>query len=92
MRGWIEELPDAWRQALVLREQQELSYKEIAELLEASEPQVKTWLHRARARLLGQMAEDDMRKPGENSPAKPGERPSEKVKRQSVPPRREKRA
>jgi RNA polymerase sigma-70 factor, ECF subfamily len=59
MRAWIETLPDAWRQALVLREQQGLSYKEIAELLEASEAQVKTWLHRARARLLKQMAEED---------------------------------
>jgi RNA polymerase sigma-70 factor (ECF subfamily) len=59
MRQRILELPDAWRQALVLREQQGLAYKEIAELLEATEAQVKTWLHRARARLLGQMAEDE---------------------------------
>ena len=64
MRARIEALPDAWRQALVLREQQGLSYKEIAEMLEASEAQVKTWLHRARARLLAQMAEDDRKRPG----------------------------
>jgi RNA polymerase sigma-70 factor (ECF subfamily) len=64
MRARIEALPDSWRQALVLREQQELPYKEIAEMLSATEAQVKTWLHRARARLLGQMAEDDLRKPG----------------------------
>jgi RNA polymerase sigma factor (sigma-70 family) len=63
MRARIETLPDSWRQALVLREQQELAYKEIAEMLGATEAQVKTWLHRARARLLGQMAEDDKRKP-----------------------------
>ena len=61
MRQRIAELPDAWRQALVLREQQGLAYKEIAELLEASEAQVKTWLHRARARLLSLMAGDDRR-------------------------------
>jgi RNA polymerase sigma-70 factor (ECF subfamily) len=61
MRQRIEELPDTWRQALVLREQQGLAYKEIAELLEASEAQVKTWLHRARARLLGLMATDGER-------------------------------
>jgi RNA polymerase sigma-70 factor, ECF subfamily len=67
MRQRITELPDAWRQALVLREQQGLSYKEIAELLEATEAQVKTWLHRARARLLGLMAEDD--KPREDQPS-----------------------
>lgn len=64
MRARIEGLPDSWRQALVLREQQGLAYKEIAEMLEASEAQVKTWLHRARARLLAQMAEDEKRKPG----------------------------
>ena len=64
MRARIEALPDSWRQALVLREQQGLAYKEIAEMLSATEAQVKTWLHRARARLLAQMAEDDKRKPG----------------------------
>jgi len=64
MRARIEALPDSWRQALVLREQQGLAYKEIAELLSATEAQVKTWLHRARARLLALMAEDDKRKPG----------------------------
>ena len=58
MRARIEALPDSWRQALVLREQQGLAYKDIAEMLGATEAQVKTWLHRARARLLGQMAED----------------------------------
>src|SRR4051794_11384079 len=63
MRARIEALPDSWRQALVLREQQGLAYKEIAEMLGATEAQVKTWLHRARARLLAQMAEDDKRKP-----------------------------
>ncbi len=62
MRARIEALPDSWRQALVLREQQELAYKEIAEMLGASEAQVKTWLHRARARLLSQMADEDNRK------------------------------
>jgi RNA polymerase sigma factor (sigma-70 family) len=61
MRTRIEALPNSWRQALVLREQQGLAYKDIAELLSASEAQVKTWLHRARARLLAQMAEDDKR-------------------------------
>jgi len=62
MRARIEALPDSWRQALVLREQQGLAYKDIAEMLAASEGQVKTWLHRARARLLALMAEDDKRK------------------------------
>ena len=64
MRARIEALPDSWRQALVLREQRGLAYKEIAEMLGASEAAGKNgWLHRARARLLAQMAEDDKRKP-----------------------------
>jgi RNA polymerase sigma-70 factor (ECF subfamily) len=55
MRQRIEELPDAWRQALVLREQQQMPYREIAETLGGTEAQVKAWLHRARARLASQM-------------------------------------
>lgn len=55
LRGFIEQLPDNWRAALVLREQQGLAYRDIAETLEATEAQVKTWLHRARARLSVQL-------------------------------------
>lgn len=51
LRAAIEALPDNWRQALVLREQQGLGYREIALTLEATESQVKTWLHRARNRV-----------------------------------------
>ncbi|MEI7767054.1 MAG: sigma-70 family RNA polymerase sigma factor [Phycisphaerae bacterium] len=54
MRARIEALPENWRAALVLREQQEMAYKDIATTLAATEAQVKTWLHRARARLLEQ--------------------------------------
>jgi RNA polymerase sigma factor (sigma-70 family) len=68
MRSRIEGLPESWRQALVLREQQGLAYKDIAGLMDASEAQVKTWLHRARARLLAQMAEDDRRQRKELPP------------------------
>ena len=78
MRARIEALPDSWRQALVLREQQGLAYKDIADTLSATEAQVKTWLHRARARLLNLMADDDERKPGEKKPSAPG---GEEVKR-----------
>lgn len=51
LRRLIETLPDAWREALTLREQQGMGYREIAETLNATEAQVKTWLHRARVRL-----------------------------------------
>jgi RNA polymerase sigma factor (sigma-70 family) len=59
MRDRIAALPDGWRAALVLREQQGMAYKDIAESLQATEAQIKTWLHRARARLLQQMEDDE---------------------------------
>lgn len=62
MRQRIEDLPQNWRDALVLREQQGMAYKDIADTLNATEAQVKTWLHRARAKLLAQMAQDDVPK------------------------------
>lgn len=58
VRARIEALPDHWRSALVLREQQDLSYKEIADMLQVTEAQVKTWLHRARAKLAEQLNPD----------------------------------
>ena len=77
MRQRIETLPESWREALVLREQQGMAYKDIADLLGASEAQVKTWLHRARARLLALMAEQDERERGarQTSPAAKVPRP-----------------
>lgn len=51
VRDAIAKLPDHFRAALVLCEYENLSYVEIAEALNASVPQVKTWLHRARRQL-----------------------------------------
>ena len=51
-RGLIDALPESWRQAMVLREQQGMGYREIARMLNASEAQIKTWLHRARRHLM----------------------------------------
>ena len=51
VRRNIELLPPAWREALVLREQQGMGYREISEVLNVTESQVKTWLHRARVKL-----------------------------------------
>ena len=51
LRRQMDALPDSWRQALVLREQQGWSYRQIAETLNASEAQIKTWLFRGRERL-----------------------------------------
>jgi RNA polymerase sigma-70 factor (ECF subfamily) len=49
--GAIAQLPGTQRMALVLRRYQELSYEEIAEVLELSVPAVKSLLFRARTEL-----------------------------------------
>ena len=51
VRDLLEHLPERQRTALLLREQEEMSYKEVARVLGISESQVKTDLFRAR-RLL----------------------------------------
>jgi RNA polymerase sigma-70 factor (ECF subfamily) len=51
VREAIAKLPDHFRAALVLCEYDNLSYAEIAQTLNASVPQVKTWIHRARRQL-----------------------------------------
>ena len=51
VRQAIDQLPDHFRAALVLCEYEGMSYAQIAETLDASIPQIKTWLHRARRKL-----------------------------------------
>jgi RNA polymerase sigma-70 factor (ECF subfamily) len=51
----IQALPDHFRAALVLCEYEQMSYVQIAELLGASVPQVKTWLHRGRRQLAAKL-------------------------------------
>ena len=51
VRAAIDRLPDHFRAALVLCEYEGMAYVQIAEVLGASVPQVKTWLHRGRRRL-----------------------------------------
>jgi RNA polymerase sigma-70 factor (ECF subfamily) len=57
VRSAIDRLPDHFRAALVLCEYENLAYTQIAEVLECSVPQVKTWLHRGR-RQLARMLEE----------------------------------
>jgi RNA polymerase sigma-70 factor (ECF subfamily) len=57
VRGAINRLPEHFRAALVLCEYEGMAYVQIAEVLNCSIPQVKTWLHRAR-RQLATMLED----------------------------------
>jgi len=47
----LESLPEHQRAALLLREQEEMSYREIAQVLGVSESKVKVDIFRARARL-----------------------------------------
>lgn len=51
VRAAIGALPEHFRAALVLCEYEGMSYVQIAEVLECSVPQVKTWLHRGRRQL-----------------------------------------
>jgi RNA polymerase sigma-70 factor, ECF subfamily len=55
VRRALTEMPPEHREVLVLREYQELSYREIAEVTGASESAVKTRLFRARQALAGKL-------------------------------------
>lgn len=44
----LKKLPENHRTAILLLKQQELSYQEIADVMEANESAVKTWIFRAR--------------------------------------------
>ena len=57
VRAAIDRLPEHFRAALVLCEYEGMAYVQIAEVLGASVPQVKTWLHRGR-RQLAKMLKD----------------------------------
>lgn len=59
VRRAIAQLPEHFRAALVLYEYEQMSYVQISEVLDASVPQVKTWLHRGR-RQLGERLKDFM--------------------------------
>jgi len=60
VRVAISRLPEHFRTALVLCEYEGMAYVQIAEVLNASIPQIKTWLHRAR-RQLAEMLQDEAR-------------------------------
>ena len=53
----LKGLPEDQRTALLLREQEQLSYREIAEVLEVSESKVKTDIFRARTALRERWAQ-----------------------------------
>ena len=55
----LTKIPENQRTALLLRVQQELSYREIAEIMQANETNVKTWIFRARSLLKKNINLDD---------------------------------
>jgi len=66
VRAAIDRLPENFRAALVLCEYENMAYTQIAEALNATIPQVKTWIHRARrqlAQMLGDLKPDAVAHP-----------------------------
>ena len=57
VRKAIARLPEHYRSALVLCEYEKMPYAQIAETLNASVPQVKTWIFRARRQLAEMLKE-----------------------------------
>ena len=55
VRQAIDRLPEHFRAALVLCEYENMAYAQIAEVLGASIPQIKTWLHRGRRQLAAML-------------------------------------
>jgi RNA polymerase sigma-70 factor (ECF subfamily) len=55
VRAAIGRLPSDWRDALLLRVDGELSYQQIAAVLDCSKAQVRTWIYRARRQLVGEL-------------------------------------
>lgn len=56
IRQAVDDLPDAYREVLVLADYQKLSMKDIGEALDLTVPNVKTRLHRARLRVRADLA------------------------------------
>src|SRR3954463_9326797 len=57
VRKAIDLLPEHFRAALVLCEYEQMSYVEIAHVLDVTVAQVKTWLHRGRRQLAERLKE-----------------------------------
>ena len=55
VRDLLAELPNDWREALQLRVDGKLSYAQIAEVLDCTVAQVRTWVYRARNQLAAEL-------------------------------------
>lgn len=63
LREQVTRLPDQQRTALTLRAMQQMSYAEIAEIMELSEAAVRTHVHLARRTLIKRSADEGSRRP-----------------------------
>ncbi|MDH3530051.1 MAG: sigma-70 family RNA polymerase sigma factor, partial [Acidobacteriota bacterium] len=61
VRQLLDELPEHQRSALLLREQEEMSYREIAVVLAVSESKVKIDIYRGRQRLRSLWNKEELR-------------------------------
>ncbi|MEP4145975.1 MAG: sigma-70 family RNA polymerase sigma factor [Halioglobus sp.] len=59
LRGLVAAMKEPYRSLVVLRDMQQHSYQEVAEITGLSQPQVKTYLHRARKLLRQQWSEQE---------------------------------
>ncbi|MEH6580798.1 MAG: RNA polymerase sigma factor [Halioglobus sp.] len=59
LQGLVTALKEPYRSLVVLRDIQQHSYQEVAEITGLSQPQVKTYLHRARKKLRQQWSEQE---------------------------------
>jgi len=59
LQGMVAALKEPYRSLVVLRDIQQHSYQELAEVTGLSQPQVKTYLHRARKQLRQQWSEQE---------------------------------
>lgn len=59
LRGLIARLPEKEKAVMQLRDLEEMSYKEVAQVLELTEGQVKTNLFRARQKIKGMLSRVD---------------------------------
>ena len=60
MRQFVDELPEPLRQVVVLNSFEELSYGEIAQILEIPVGTVSSRLYSARKKLLGRLRRQDL--------------------------------
>ena len=56
----VAELPEQWRQVLLLRINGELSYEEISQVVGCTVSQVRTWIYRGRRELEKKLLEKEI--------------------------------